>query len=105
MLRRTLLLSTVVAMVLLSAAPALAVDPHNPPPILEGANLNLPEAPCGSDPQHPARGEALRSNPPRPPSESAPETLPEIDNPGGVSITMAGCFTPLPNEVMNHNML
>ena|SRR5215208_1327739 len=99
MLRRTLLLSTVVAMVLLSAAPALAVAPHNPPPILEGANLNLPEAPC--DP-----GEALRSDPPRdpPPSESAPEHLPNILPPPEFSFITAGCFTPLPNEVMNHNI-
>jgi|SRR5829696_1870409 len=96
MLRRILLLLlTVAAIGSLLAGPALADDPF-----LEGANLPLPKAAC--DP-----GEALRSDPPRdpPPSESAPDVLPNIQNPPEFSITMAGCFTPLPNEVMNHNIL
>jgi len=95
MLRRTFLLSTVVAMVLLPAAPALADDPF-----LEGANLGLPKAAC--DP-----GKALRSEPPRPtPSESDPGVLPNIQSPPseGFGIPLPGCFTPLPSEVMNHNI-
>ena len=97
MFRRPLLLSTVVAMVLLSAAPALAVVD----PIQEGANLNLPEAPCDQGKAEPS-DPASSNDPIRP--KSAPEDLPKIDDPGGFTFITAGCFTPLPDEVMNHNI-
>jgi hypothetical protein len=96
MLRRILLLLTVAAIALLLAAPALADAPF-----LEGANLNLPEAPCElgkAEPSEPAPSK----DPQR--GESAPGDLPKIDNPK-FSTTMAGCSTPLPSEVMNHNIL
>jgi hypothetical protein len=99
MLRGILLLLTVGAIALLLAAPALADAPF-----LEGANLNLPEAPC-----EPGKAEPSDPTPSNDPQRgtSAPGDLPKIDNPdsGGFSTTMAGCSTPLPSEVMNHNIL
>ena len=97
MLRRILLLVlTVAAIALLLAAPALADAPF-----LEGANLNLPEAPC-----EPGKAEPSDPAPSKDPQRgtSAPGDLPKIDNPE-FSTTMAGCFTPLPSEVMKHNIL
>src|SRR5829696_4510154 len=91
-----LLLLTVAAIALLLAAPALADAPF-----LEGANLNLPEAPC-----KPGKAEPSDPAPSKDPQrgESAPGDLPKIDNPQ-FSTTIAGCCTPLPSEVMNHNTL
>ena len=101
MLRCILLLLTVAAIASLLAGPALAKDPF-----LEGANLNLPEAVCGPGKAEPS--DPAQSNDPQRGGKSAsgllPTDLPKIDNPE-FSTTQAGCFTPLPSEVMNHNIL
>jgi hypothetical protein len=99
MLRRILLLLTVAALALLLAGPALASAPF-----LEGANLDLPEKACDQGKAEPS-DPAPSNDPPR--GESAPKDLPKIDDPDreGFSITMIGCSTPLPEEVMNHNIL
>ena|ERR687890_836516 len=100
MLRCILLLFTVAAIASLLAAPALADDPF-----LEGANLDLPEAACLPGKAEPSDPPQSNDPPPVNPDSSRKGTgLPKIDNPQ-FSTTIAGCYTPLPSEVMNHNIL